>query len=455
MVELLDVTSTSPEHWHYISEGGATIVFSYRGPPSTAFSGTVLRLRKTKIPPLPNQAYQDSSANSKDFPIREGSEEKDENEINEPDDPSVEFQHRITSKLIPPTYLPRLESVLVKSPWLTALRKLTESERPHERRHVDTIDINRRKAVIATDLVGGSSWTVEIKPKWGFLPNPMYLSPETSPVKSRYCRFCMHSQLRVGQSNATNSLAYCPLDLYSGKDSRVVHALRCLWDVWMHSGGTANNLRIFVHGKVLNPIDASEILAPLLSLPKGVNEETLSMAFAASLLPLLQETSVLQRLAQLQRTLDAFDIEGIRELYNLTITSAETETSNNRKKSQPLEHLFPQPTFDDWESFTDTYLSNGVSDTTFLNEDLRAPADLKKLQYYVMAYLLSATFKDCSIMLRPGIVGSVHNSVTVIDLDPKPMTSLKKWEEMDHVIAASFKRDGVEQCLDENLKSLG
>lgn len=75
----------------------------------------------------------------------------------------MEFQHRITSRLIPLAFLPRLESVRVKSPWLAELLSLSDSERPPERRREDTIDIRRHKAVLATDLVGGSGWTVEVK----------------------------------------------------------------------------------------------------------------------------------------------------------------------------------------------------------------------------------------------------------------------------------------------------
>ena len=65
----------------------------------------------------------------------------------------------------------------------------------------------------------------------------------------------MHSQFRTGYQDPKQQ-KYCPLDLYSGKESRVAHALRCLWNAWIHSSGTANNLKIFVRGKVLDPDDA-------------------------------------------------------------------------------------------------------------------------------------------------------------------------------------------------------
>src|SRR5258708_6482561 len=48
-----DATKTSPSDWKYVSEGGATIVFSYAGPPHPDFAHTVLRLRKSGTHPHP------------------------------------------------------------------------------------------------------------------------------------------------------------------------------------------------------------------------------------------------------------------------------------------------------------------------------------------------------------------------------------------------------------------
>lgn len=141
----LDVTSTSPVEWKYISEGGATIVFSYAGPVSHDFSGTVIRLRKAS-----NDASQasDSTAHT----VSE-----------EPDDPTIVFQHRVIQRVIPTEFLPRLESVRVDEQWLRQLQALNDSQRPAGRRVKDSVDFKRRKAVLATDLVGGEGFAVEIK----------------------------------------------------------------------------------------------------------------------------------------------------------------------------------------------------------------------------------------------------------------------------------------------------
>jgi inositol-pentakisphosphate 2-kinase len=146
----LDPTTTKVSDWKYVSEGGATMVFSYdteKTPTSNpSFKRTVLRLRKAPLSP------------------NNGSTTRQADEVQEDlDDPSVEFQHRITSELVPPQHLPQLKSVPVNRAWLTELATYAARRRPETRRLKDDIDLNRTKAVLATDLVGGKGWAVEIK----------------------------------------------------------------------------------------------------------------------------------------------------------------------------------------------------------------------------------------------------------------------------------------------------
>lgn len=50
---------------------------------------------------------------------------------------------------------------------------------------------------------------------------------------------------------------YCPLDLYSGDETRVRKAIRSLWDGWVASDATLNNLKIFARGKFIKPAKVS------------------------------------------------------------------------------------------------------------------------------------------------------------------------------------------------------
>lgn len=62
----------------------------------------------------------------------------------------------------------------------------------------------------------------------------------------------MHSHLRSREGDQVAS-EYCPLDLFSGDETRIVRAIHALWDAWISSNATANNLKIFARGKFLKP----------------------------------------------------------------------------------------------------------------------------------------------------------------------------------------------------------
>jgi len=139
-----DVLETKPADWKYVSEGGATIVYAYKGSSHPDFDGTVLRLRKAPVV-IPTTIKPD--------PVKE----------EESDDPTIEFQARCMERLIPSEHLPRLETVWLSRTWLEELVELQDLVRPESRRLKDQVDFNKGKGVLATDLVGGNWLAVEIK----------------------------------------------------------------------------------------------------------------------------------------------------------------------------------------------------------------------------------------------------------------------------------------------------
>jgi len=75
----------------------------------------------------------------------------------------------------------------------------------------------------------------------------------------------MHAHLK--QTEGENvAMQYCPLDLYSGSKERLRAALEGLWDSWMQSNGSINNLRIFSHGKIMLPNDVGRQISEMLAL---------------------------------------------------------------------------------------------------------------------------------------------------------------------------------------------
>ncbi|KAF5373540.1 hypothetical protein D9758_000900 [Tetrapyrgos nigripes] len=525
-----DITSTHPTDWKYVSEGGATIVFSYVGPSdssrakNTAFQGMVLRLRKVPSVPLGVRFDSDSSSFSED-------EDDEEDDEDEPDDPSIAFQKQCMARLVPNAHLPQLESIIVRSPpgrsytsdaiieekldgqdalqdthdhdehhhrhhhhkhltdgsaWLRALAATHDELRPQTRRALGGIDFKRRKGVLATDLVGGHGMSVEIKPKWSFLPNPAHLSAEFKPIKTKTCRFCMHTHMRTqeatskesvqtedveeqkpssGRHAAPPAVGYCPLDLFSPRSDRVRYAVHALYDAWIASEGKANNLKVFVRGKGVKVSGRKLIFH---NPPSELEEDQIRTAFADSLLPLLTQTPVLQLLNRLQRTLDMLDVEGLVKVWEKWCRSSGHVGENE------LGAGCEEPTLEEWGSFIDSYLhelgldeQSGKGPAESVNgkakhAELPDVQTEEEMRFYLLAYLLSATFKDCSIIVRVPLLGSDMSEmedanldsrmITLIDLDPKSMTRLKKWEALDREIVSTYGQLREEErtaCIDD------
>ncbi|KAI1794669.1 inositol-pentakisphosphate 2-kinase [Ganoderma leucocontextum] len=415
MADTPHIADTSPQHWKYISEGGSSIVFSYSGPPHPAFDGTALRLRKAPVPERENEA----SGQYRQPQFAEGEED-------EPDDPTIVFQHRVIERLVPKQFLPRLDAVRLDSAWLQELSTLTEVHRPSQRRAKDSIDRGRRKAVLATDLVGGSGWAVEIKPKWGFLPAPAHLSEETREIKTRTCRFCMHAHLKSAHGESV-ALGYCPLDLFSRDRQRVTRAVHSLWDVWIASKAAVNNLRVFVEGQKLAPT------ADLFPNLQTLMLDEIRDAFTSALLPLLLDTPVLHTLSTLQRTLDALDVEGLSALW----ARLRPEHASRLGKGEL------DPDIADWTRFVDTYLARHASERDTPETDTETEDELR---YRMHAYLLSASFKDCSLILR--MRSEQAGTITVIDLDVKGIDRLAKWAKLDREIVDAYRGVVQGDCVD-------
>ncbi|KAG9035158.1 Inositol-pentakisphosphate 2-kinase [Serendipita sp. 407] len=397
-----DPTTTAVTDWAYVSEGGATMVFSYVGQKHPTFTHRVLRVRKVAL------GHYD--------------EVDDEEAKEEPDDPSIAFQNSVIALLLPTDHLPKLESVHVNRQWLKELALSATNKRPELRRLKDDIDLTRKKAVLATDLVGGRGWAVEIKPKWAFLPNPAYLSSETRETKLRNCRFCMHSTRKTAEGEKA-ALGYCPLDLFSGDKTRVSNALASLWNAWVRTEGHINNLKIFVGGELIQPKNVGERLAPILLIPQESTLDEMLPAFQKALLPLLIESQLLAKLGTLQRTLDALDIEGLRHFWQKDSTRTDGAIGANS----------PDPSMIDWIEFAKDYSGNKTRPTPPLDSSM----DDATLRFYIMGYLLSATFKDCSVILRLG-AEDMEDSITAIDLDPKKIERLETWENQDSRIVHGF-----------------
>ncbi|KAF8136530.1 inositol-pentakisphosphate 2-kinase [Boletus edulis] len=217
---------------------------------------------------------------------------------------------------------------------------------------------------------------------------------ETAEIKTSTCRFCMHTRFKFKDGDV--STQYCPLDLFSKDDARVRRAIRDLWGGWVQSNGSLNNMRVFVSGKMIRPSEHSRLLYFRFFTPCW---ETIS---------------------GLQRSLDALDIEGIG-----------------------FSAVKGNPTLGELQDFVASYHSGYCA----LDHSKLSP---EHIDTYLVAYLLSATFKDCSVIFRirrsdtSGNPSVDPHAVSIIDLDLKGVDRFEQWADLDRRIV-EYYRDIVQR----------
>ncbi|BGP30302.1 hypothetical protein JCM10296v2_002056 [Rhodotorula toruloides] len=436
--------TTSPTDWQYAAEGGANLVVSFAGPADSPFSGYALRLRKRKKRAAGGKGGEDVV----------------------PSEVDVDFGAKVIAPLLGEENVVEMEKVPLSRDWLEELVEdmRAKAVRPAEREAEDEVDLDAAEGVVVADLVAGKSvLAVEVKPKWGFLPSPTYLSPSTATIKTTYCRTCMHRHYRASENDGSDG--FCPLALYSGNPARVHKALEQLYGSWMSSEGAINNLRIFLDGQKVLPGDANQAVA----LNEALHRLTVTnppaspispaSLFTRILAPTLLHSPALPLLHDLQSLLDVLNIEGLASLLSRT-TGVDLA---QKFGPEEVERLGGQPRLEEWIKWVERYApllggrQGGELAPLERDEWVRAKATLESRflasstpaqdsptppwRDAILAYLLSATFKDCSLIIRLPLDASAATVGTVkaIDLDPKPINRLGKYSKMDREIVECWK----------------
>ncbi|KAK9765859.1 hypothetical protein K7432_005471 [Basidiobolus ranarum] len=361
---LAEPSILNPEYWSYKGEGNANLILSYQGPDSL-YENTILRLKKI---------------------------EKEENKSKTQDDSyteNLEFIDTVIGPLIGLNYVGKMLLCELQSDFLTELSKKIELDRPESRRF-KTIDIKERIGLICSDHTKLSSAlfppehviSIEIKPKWGFLPNSEYIS-DCNQLKRKVCRYCMHQYLKYQKNPDIQTRShFCPLDLYSKDKKRVKRSLECLIDT------PQNNLKINLNDRRISFEQEEDILRVESSLgindsksePETRKERVIDLLSSAVTKALLHD-GILEKLKKLQSTLDETDIEGVFQIYdNLT------EEEKLELTSKPL----------DWEPVVKRYMLR-MDRGTELPERQNLSKEEKFQRIY--EFMVSTTLKDCSVML--------------------------------------------------------
>lgn len=218
----------------------------------------------------------------------------------------------------------------------------------------------------------------------------------------------------------------------------------------------------------------------------------------ATLVPILLSSPVLPRLAALQASLDPLDIEGLAQRV-LVETGLDLYDDHAKDDDgvEVEEKLGGQPDVQEWREWLERWQQQqqrpiGPPNPSDLKQHDDANAGPSRgsipitLRDQVLAYLLSATFKDCSVFIRlsglsplppsppqppptttsssttaqphqpqrhhkeddgPLAIATAALSpsveIKVIDLDPKPLARLGKYARMDRDLVEHWRRNVV------------
>ncbi|KAG0207719.1 Inositol-pentakisphosphate 2-kinase [Mortierella sp. GBA30] len=387
------------EHWRYRAEGNANMVLQYSGP-DPRFATTMLRLRKIerKIDRgMPGSSDTDTPRMT------------DAGHLTIKHDISKEsrFASKVIGLLLGQEFVEQLIPIALPAEFLKALAEAVESARPESRMHKG-IDSSQTVGFLALDHTqfltkhsNHPSVAVEIKPKWGFLSKSNFIRKDHE-IKKRKCRFCMYQHHKINAGQEQTLSEYCPINLFSTSKLLVHDSLDALAQT------PQNNLRLFVNGKQ-QPVNSGAMFQILAepSMERIERQDNPSRTIQPTTLTdvltnVLIESPLLKRLGRLQQALDSLDVETIHRFYD---TLANPTTS-------PL----PEPTLDEFLNTAEVFLERTDMDD-MMEEDQETfekhneasigfgpddnpdevPDSLK--MHYIREFLLSATLKDCSIMI--------------------------------------------------------
>jgi hypothetical protein len=235
------------------------------------------------------------------------------------------------------------------------------------------------------------------------------------------------------------------------------------------------------------------------------DEDPCEEGLIATLVPILLSSPVLPRLAALQASLDPLDIEGLvqRILVETGLDLYDDDHAKADDGGEVEQKLGGQPDVQEWREWLERWQQQQQTESapnldpdSKQHDDANAEASRGSipitLRDQVLAYLLSATFKDCSVFIRlSGLAPSPspppstrtmtstaitpsssaaaqphqprHNikeddeplatttagacspsvEIKVIDLDPKPLARLSKYAKMDRDLVQHWRRNVV------------
>ncbi|GMH13899.1 hypothetical protein Nepgr_015740 [Nepenthes gracilis] len=418
--------------WTYRGEGAANLVLAYAGS-APAFIGKVIRIQKVPRNGA-NYENRDTVLSEhecllwKDYGTIITSPTKEIAELL--------YVQCVMTPLLGSDYIDAGVQVPVSKEFLETVERNVLCQRPGWRVNDSKINTCINSVLLMSDhsvfpdgtLKGEACLSIEIKPKCGFLPSSRFIAEENA-VKKNVTRFKMHQALKLHQHQISDLSDYDPLDLFSGSRDRVHTAIKALFAT------PQNNLRVFLNGSLVyggvgggtnsSSFVNGEAFEDFIKCFIGADGGSHTRSFVHLVAETVFRLDVLNKLLEVQK-LDHIDIEGaIHAYYNVI--------------SQPCVVC---RSFGEEKQLCRYSSLHSIS----LNESVKIVKD----------YLISATAKDCSLMIsfRPREDGDLESSCRsiylestnqrfefkafFIDLDLKPMKKMEYYYELDQQIVKCY-----------------
>eukprot|EP00092_Neocalanus_flemingeri_P009020 GFUD01009706.1.p1 GENE.GFUD01009706.1~~GFUD01009706.1.p1 ORF type:complete len:428 (-),score=111.17 GFUD01009706.1:153-1436(-) len=409
----------------YRGEGNANLVVSLPG------SRTILRFPKSK--------FIDKSQHEK-----------------------LETIARYVNEVIYPELLDYVDPVSVTTvDWqqLDAIRTLVNPFRPPDR---VAKDIFYPAALVLPDYGFmpepgmGPVLAVEIKPKLGFLfPRNM--------VHPTLCNYCLKQYYKLHIGKVKTPSMYCPLDLYSGDQSRMMQAITALM------ASPQNNLRIFKDGQLLhdensvnNPV-CDKFLHSMLgsdNLLPQILVQTLTMAPTSATDPTAAASSLVSGNAAVsgkeRKTARRCNKSGNQLPPHCILNSVLGLQKRNILPDSEAQLILDSLLSDgcDLASLQSLVTSEGGTSVESSQSSQLTKAQFEKIRM-LKDYLLSVTAKDLSIILtmvedspqaasKSGQWLRVKEKLfrfklSIVDLDPKNLHRISKYVEQKKMWLKAFE----------------
>lgn len=292
-------------------------------------------------------------------------------------------------------------------------------------------------------------FTVEIKPKWGYLPlrySNLNVDSAGRSLNISKCRYCMHQFLKFQKKEIENvNHKFCPLSLYSSEPKRVRTAIESIAD------NPQNNFRLFHCGEKVSikSNDDWDSFEKKLRLP-DTNHKNFKLRICRILEILFHQEKELFRVLKYHQS--RMDIISPAEARSIL-----AELSNDQNVID-VEEILSKTNF--WQSLLEKY--------EFWSDEYGSEI-FEKLELLGL-FLLSCTLKDLSIMMMFAIsdfnsdytAGTsffyydgqvIRYEIKLIDYDIKPLEKVYTYHEHEYNIIQSFIQHLILESPLENINS--